>query len=334
MTNMNIVFTSDDNFVRQTAAAMVSVFENNKKERVVVYLLSKGITDENKRVLESMANAYGQTLSVSEIGDVHQYFEEKIDTGGWNDIVLARLFLDKILPDEVERVLYLDGDVIIRHSLKDLWETDLKGNVLGMVMEPTTKKERKELLGIPRNGNYYNAGVLLIDLKQWKEKQVGKRIVSYFKEHGSHLFANDQDAINGELKDEIYPLDLIYNYCNTYYFYPYRAIKKMVGRDDYYDKDTYIRMINDPVIVHYLGEERPWREGNKHVFKDDFVKYYRLTEYAKRDGRDDGVLETGWKKYFFVWNLFNQVMRPFPMLRLSIINALIPTVMKIRKKKK
>ena len=91
-------------------------------------------------------------------------------------------------------------------------------------------------------------------------------------------------------------------------------------------------MIMDPCIVHYLGEERPWREGNRHVFKDDFVRYYNLTIYGKNDERKDGVLETGWGRYFFVWNIFNSVMRLFPMLRLTIINALIPIVMDIRKR--
>ena len=236
---MNIVFTSDNNFVRQMSAAIISILENNKDEQIKIYILSKGIEKANQDCLLQMVKDYDQEMFVIELGDVHQYFETKIDTGGWNDIVLSRLFLDRILPRDVERVIYLDGDVIVRHSLKSLWNTDLKGCILGMVMEPTTKKERKELLGIPQNGNYYNAGVLLIDLKRWHQRNAGERIVNFFKSHGGQLFANDQDAINGELKDEIYPLDLTYNYCNTYYFYPYRAVKKMVGRDDYYSKEEY-----------------------------------------------------------------------------------------------
>ncbi len=331
---MNIVFSSDNNFIRQMSAAIVSVFENNKNENVCIYVISKGISSENIEILKRMAKDYSQQLEVIELGDVHKFFDEHIDTGGWNDIVLARLFLDKLLPEEVNRVIYLDGDVIVRHSLKGMWETDLEGNVVGMALEPTTRKEQKAALDIAPNGKYYNAGVLLIDLKKWKEEKVGNRIIAYFKDHGSKLFANDQDAINGELKDEIYELPLKYNYCNTYHFYPYKAVKKMVDRNDYYSKEEYEKMVRDPYIIHYLGEERPWREGNTHVFKDEYVKYYNMTFYGKESERKDGIIEFGWKRYFFVWNIFNAVMHYFPMLRLYIINKLIPVVLNIRKKKK
>jgi GH25 family lysozyme M1 (1,4-beta-N-acetylmuramidase) len=99
-------------------------------------------------------------------------------------------------------VLYLDGDIIVRHSLKELWETDLQGNVLGMVQEPTIKKERKETLGMAPDGKYYNAGIILMDLDAWRQKDAGRRIVDFYKAHGCKLFANDQDAINGELQHE------------------------------------------------------------------------------------------------------------------------------------
>ena len=331
---MNIVFTSDDNFVRQMAAAIISIYENNKDEDVKIFVLSKGISTENQSILTDMAKDYGQDLIFIELKDVDSFFGGEIDTGGWDNIVLARLFIDRILPSDVHRVLYLDGDIIVRHSLKELWETDLQGNVLGMVQEPTIKKERKETLGMAPDGKYYNAGIILMDLDAWRQKDAGKRIVDFYKAHGCKLFANDQDAINGELQHEIYPLDLKYNYCNTYYFYPYSAILKMVGKDSYYSKEYYEQMVKDPYIVHYLGEERPWREGNCHVFREDFAKYYNMTYYGKHSDRDDGVFELGWKRYYAFWNLFNKMMKPFPMLRLKIINTLIPLVLDLRKKKK
>ena len=331
---MNIVFTSDDNFVRQMATAILSLFEINKEEDIVVYILSKQISKENQQILLDLANEYGQKMQITELTDVETYFGNAIDTGGWNNIVLARLFIDRILPQDVHRVLYLDGDVVVRHSLRDLWNTDLQGNVLGMIQEPTIPKHRKEELGIDENGRYYNAGILLMDLDAWREKNAGERIVEFYKAHGCKLFANDQDAINGELKDEIYPLDLKYNYCNTYYFYPYSAILKMVKRDDYYSKEYYDTMIHDPYIVHYLGEERPWREGNRHIYRDDFVKYYNMTFYGKNSEKKDGIFEYGWKRYYMAWNIFNGIFRFFPMLRLKVINTLIPLILDLRRNKK
>lgn len=331
---MNIVYTTDDNFIRQVLASVISVFENNKDEDINIYILSKGVTADHQNIVQDYAKKYNQKVCFLEIGNVHKYFDQEVDTGGWNDIVLARLFLDKILPEDVSRVIYLDGDVIVRRSLSKMWNIDLGDNVLGAVPEPTISKDRKEYLDIENDKYYYNAGILLIDLDKWKMREVGKRIVDYFRAKGGKLFANDQDAINGELKNEILPISFSYNYCNTYNFYSYRAIKKMFGESGFCSKEEYLSIKNDPTIVHYLGEERPWREGNKHHFKDDYIKYFNMTVFADELGRKDAVIETGWKNYFVLWNTFNFIMKPFPMLRLHIINGLIPVMMKIRKRQR
>ena len=96
---------------------------------------------------------------------------------------------------------------------------------------------------------------------------------------------------------------------------------------EYISKDMFDDAVNNPVIIHYLGEERPWREGNKHKYRDDYKKYLSMTYW--KDTPD----EKGWKLYFFCWNIFNIVTKPFPGLRLKIINNLIPAFMKYRKRK-
>ena len=331
---MNIVFTADDHFIRQVTTAVISILENNKDTQLSIYLLSKGITNKHKSILKKMVEGYSQSFFFIEIKDLTEYFNEAIDTGGWNDIVLARLFFDIMLPSHIDRLIYLDGDVIVRHSLLDLWNTDLGSKILGMVVEPTASKTRKKDLGITPKGSYYNAGVMLIDLKKWREKKIKERILRYYKAHNNYLFANDQDAINGELKDEIYPLPITYNYCNTYYYYPYTAIRKMIPDYNLGTKDDYMKAIADPCIIHFLGEERPWREGNKHIYRNDFIKYYKMTPFGEKTHRSDGVFEFGWNRYFFFWNIFNRIMRFFPRARLVFINSLIPVMLSIRKKRR
>lgn len=57
---------------------------------------------------------YNRNVIIKELGDIKQYFDFEFDTTGWNSIVLARLVLDKFLPEDMEKVLYLDGDTIVR----------------------------------------------------------------------------------------------------------------------------------------------------------------------------------------------------------------------------
>lgn len=323
---MNIVYTTNELFVAKVAASICSVFENNKEMKVIrVFIVGQGISQNSKNKFMSMAKEYNRTIEIIPLNSLDEYIDFEFDTGGWNPIVLARLILDKLLPTDVDKVLYLDGDTINVASLSDLWNTDLEDKVLGGCIEATVNKKQKESLGM-LHMPYINAGVLLINLKLWKENSIGKKILSYYKDNAGKLFANDQDAINGTLKGKIYYLNPRYNFYNIYWFYPYKVLSDLMGDAYYYTKEEVDFAIQSPAIIHYLGEERPWRKGNKHKFKIYYEKYLAETPWG------DDQLELGWEKYFQFWNLFNIVMCPFPKLRYNIINTMIPYMMKWRKK--
>jgi len=323
---MNIIYTLNNKFVPQVGASIISVCENNKSiDDITFYIISKEITEHNKEKLKKIVQKYNRKLIIKELGDVKKYFDFEFNTTGWNSIVLARLILDKFLPENIDKILYLDGDTIVRGSLKELWNTDINNYVLGASIEPTVDKTRKKNLGL-ESKPYYNAGVLLVNLKKWREINAGKIILEYYKNHNGQLFANDQDAINGCLVDNIYTLLPKYNFYNIFYQYPYSFLKKLMKPCEYIDKEKFDECIKNPVIIHYLGEERPWREGNHHKYKNDYQKYLNQTPWQNSD------IEKGWKLYFSCWYVFNFITKPFPRLRYTIINLLIPMFIKIRSK--
>jgi len=171
--------------------------------------------------------------------------------------------------------------------------------------------------------------VLVIDAGMWRKEAVGDEIISYYAAHDGRLFAPDQDAINGALKSRIKYISPAYNYCNNYDYYKYKtlvSIAKPVNYPDYVSAETFAQANRDPKIIHYLGEERPWRIGNRHHYKDDFEKYLSMTAYK------DMKFEYGWQTYFKCFYLFNGIMKICPLLRHRIITALIPAFMKYRKK--
>lgn len=323
---MNILYTTNDKFVAKVAASICSIFENNKQEKdICIYIIGQGISKENIIRFEKLQSKYNRKIEILEMKEVSDYLDFSFDTNGWNPIVLARLLLDKFLPEEVEKVLYIDGDTINLASLAELWQLDLQEKVLGGCIEATVSKKQKIYLGMEKIP-YINAGVLLIDLKKWRKEEIGKRILRFYQANNGNLFANDQDAINGSLKGEIYYLPPKYNFYNIYWFYSYKTLKKLMGKADYYTKEIYKESLDNPTIIHYLGEERPWRKGNHHKYKKEYEKYLKLTPWKNEPE------ETGWETYFKCWDIFNCIVRPFPMLRYRIINGMIPFFMKWRKK--
>lgn len=326
---MNFVYTFDDNFVPQAAASICSICENNKSEKNTFFVISFGISDINKNELKAMVEKYGNFMEFIEITNLNSYFDFNINTTGWKPIVLARLLIDKLLPKKIDRVIYIDGDTIVRNDITDFFHLDLKGKTLAMSIEPTISKQRTEALKMG-NYPYCNAGVLLIDLNKWRKNDIGRKLIDFYKSNNGKLFAHDQDSINAYMKKEIKIVPPKYNYCNTFDQYSYKFICKQMKPIDYSkyvsEKEYYESRMN-PSIIHYLGEERPWRKGNTHKYRNDYKKYLSMTVWS--DTKD----ETGWGLYFFCWRIFNFITKPFPGLRLFIINSLIPTFMKIRANK-
>ena len=328
---MNIAYILDNNFIPPAAVSACSLCENNRAvPDIHFYVLSLGISPENLEKLEGMITSYetegtSRSLSVIPLGSMEQYFDFSFTVEGWSSIVLARLLLDRFLPETVHRVLYLDGDTLGRGSLQELFCTDMGESSLAAAIEPTCSHKRKEALdlkGLP----YYNAGVLLIDMDNWRAKNTGRRIIAYYRDRGGKLFANDQDAMNGCEKGNIRRISCGYNYHNTYDIYSYRLMEKNCDYD-IPSREEMEEVKKNPTIVHFLGEERPWRAGNKNRFRKEYEACLAKTPWR------DTPQEKGWEGYFFCWNLFNRIMRPFPMLRCRLINQMIPWMLKVRGKR-
>lgn len=322
---MNILYTIDENFIPQLATGISSICENNQQEKeITFYVIEQNIPDKDKIKIINFCNLYKRSVYFYSVKKLLSEFSE-IDTGGWREIILARLLMGRLLPNSVKRIIYLDGDTLNISSLQHLWNYNLGNKCLGAVVEPTIDPRRKAALGIPKSKGYINSGVLLVDLQKWRESKYEEKIITFCNKNKELLFASDQDAINVVLSDDICYLPPCYNFCNSFYIYPYSAIRKMTSAFDYLDERSYTSFIENPVIIHYLGEDRPWRVGSTHKYKNYYFNYLHKTPYR------DEPLEEGWESYFRAWSLFNKLIKPFPMMRLYLINHMIPFVKRIRK---
>jgi len=322
---MHILYTLNDKFVPQVAAWICSICENNKWEKINFHIISAWITQKNQDEMKKLAKKYDNELFVYEIKPLEEYLDFEFDTKWRNSVILARLLIDKILPNNIDKLLYLDWDTIVRWSLKDLFSTDMWDKIIWMSIEPTTDKTRKDNLWL-HDYPYCNSWVLFIDFKKWREEKIWDKIINFYRENRDSCFAPDQDAINVSMKDEIYILPPKYNFYNIFWQYPYRFLKNLMWNVPYFSKKEYMKSVKNPIIIHYLWEERPRRAWNYHKYRDDYKKYLWMTYW--KDTPD----EKWWRLYFVCWYIFNFIMKPFPALRYKIINYLIPKFMDYRKK--
>jgi lipopolysaccharide biosynthesis glycosyltransferase len=177
---MNIICSTDDNFVQHCTVMLTSVLLNN--ENVVIWLLSEGLTEENKKILKEEVESKGGIFNYIKVNSdiIAKLPMPKNDSlSHISPATYYRLLISEILPIEVHKAIYLDCDIIVKESMFELWDIDISNFAVGAVHQLYNEIVDAERLGYPINYGYFNAGVLLINIDYWREHQISKKLIDY-----------------------------------------------------------------------------------------------------------------------------------------------------------
>ena len=170
-------------------------------------------------------------------------FHELKSYEGYSKITYARLLIPEILPTQFERVLYLDTDVLVLGDLRPLMEADLGDKSTGAVtddLDPLRASGRAPELTHMDVARYFNSGVLLMDLRRWRERRIAERALEYLRVHSDARFP-DQDALNVACDGDWLALPALANYQGH-------------RRQDLGQLDSETR----PIVAHFVTGEKPW----------------------------------------------------------------------------
>ena len=130
-----------------------------------------------------------------------------------------RLLAADILPRDIHRALYLDGDIVCTDNLAPLFSTDLKGCPCGMCLDsPTANLWIYNILGYPPEDGYFNSGVMLLDLDAWRKENLSKTMIDYLDANAKKRLRHDQDVLNPVLHGRIFQIDFSYNVISPYFY--------------------------------------------------------------------------------------------------------------------
>lgn len=307
---MNVVYASNDGYARHLGVSLYSLLDHNKEaEKIQIYILSMGLSEESKKRLLSIGNQFKRHVTVIELGDLKERFPYEVDTGGFDLSIMARLFVGEMLPETAERVLYLDCDTVVCASLKRLWESNLDSNMVGAVMEPTIYSSVKETIGLSPEDPYFNSGVLLIDMKRWRGEHAQKLLMDFYSSKGGKLFAGDQDTINGAFKGRIKPLPPRYNFFTNYRYFHYSHLTRLSPVYKMIPEKSFKEAKKHPVILHFMGDERPWKQWNLNHYRNIYDHYLSLTPWA------GAPKEKGSRFYMVLYHLMDYATFLCPPIR-------------------
>ncbi len=282
---LNVAYHSSDLFAPILGTSIASLLVNNQEmDEINIYVIQDNISIENIKKLENLTAEYGRKIYFIAMPDIDELLGLKLIRASdrWQFFSFCRLYLDKLLPKTVHKILYLDSDVLVVDSLLELWNLDLKEYCAAGVIDCLGEKYYKALK-INQNANYCNSGVLIEDLDKWRNYEIGDKVVEYVKLFNGYMYFVEQTALNGALQDNIYILHPRYN---VY------TIEQVLNRKERfllrrnirgYKEEDIQDAVRRPVIIHmtrfFLVTNRPWQENTNHPMKAEFLKYKAVTPW-------------------------------------------------------
>lgn len=272
---MNIAFSTDDNYVLPTLTTLASLFLKNKNESFAVYVITTGLSEQNTKRLQDCINKFSKT-SVLEIIKISADELVNFPIRKGDHVSLAtyfRILLPALLPIEVTRILYLDGDLLILDSISDFYNTDISGFSCSAVHDERNDDfEIFERLEYNKEYGYFGAGVLLINLEYWRNNKIQERAFEFINKNPEKCLWHDQDALNKILAGTIFWTDFRYNFSQGYFFD--KSLLKISSKYfESIEKDK-----KRPCIIHFTSSYKPWNyECNhplKHLYRDFFYKVF------------------------------------------------------------
>ncbi|MCM1577354.1 MAG: glycosyltransferase family 8 protein [Ruminococcus sp.] len=284
---MNIVYASDDNFAEIMGVSLLSLFENNREcPEINVFILDGGIGGENREKLLSLGETFGRDIDFTDVTSVLKG-EMRQQRGSLS--TFSRLYMGDILPAHIQKLLYLDCDTIVMGSLGELYDTDISEHY-GAGAGDCVSGEHRKILGLSPDSVYVNVGVLLVNLKKWRENNLSDKFVTFANDYNNKVPCADQGILNGVLSAKLKEIPLKYNSYTALYDFSYGDLCLFRKPSRFYTEEEVSEAKENPSVIHFTTSFlslRPWIRGSGHPYASLWLEYKSRSSWADVPLRED-----------------------------------------------
>lgn len=270
-----IFFAVDDGYIPFLAVTIQSIKENSSDNYIYdLKILYTSISNNNINRIKSL-QTYNLKIEFVNLNYYIDSIKDKLYTRDYySKATYFRLFLPNLYP-QYDKVIYLDSDIILNADVAELYNIDIKDNLIGAVPDeivsftPIFREYVEKVVGVSSYKHYFNAGVLIMNLKELRDYNFQEKFL-YLLERTTFSVAQDQDYLNRICKGRVYLIDLTWN-------------KMPVGRKSISNQDI--------KLVHYNFAYKPWHYESvlyeeffwKYAEKTDFIDEIRKTQFEYSD---------------------------------------------------
>lgn len=273
---INIVLASDGNYAQHACVAMASALLNTKEPaRLHFFLIDDNIDEKNKELCRKTIENNGGSLSFVKANE--EALRNVFVSGSLTRAAYFRLDIPNILPADVERVIYMDCDLLVLDDITKLWNLDMQDKPIaaaedyGILSSAGKRAEKTKNLDWKEENSYFNSGVLLIDVKQWRDNDYARKLIKLVGERNfRHV---DQDALNYMFVDKWTKLPLRWNVIPPVF----NMMPRIAFNSEMRKKA--VEALQNVGIFHYAGGYKPWEYAVHEGFNEKYYEYLSYTEY-------------------------------------------------------
>ncbi len=278
MNPINILCAADDKYAPYCGVMLTSLFDNNIDREINVYImLDKPWSVQNMSKVNQLKEKYNQSIKFCEVNNA--FFEKYPIKGAGMDhlsiVTYYRLYAADLLPKDVDKVLYLDCDIIVNDSIGELFDMDWTDIAIGAVSDMCVEwQEFYDRLQYDKSMGYFNAGVVLMNLDYWRMHNLARQCFDYMANNYDKVENNDQDVLNVVMKDIKCQLPITYNY---------QIQLRMPYFFNTFSNEMQKEILEEvsPKIIHYAAELKPWMAYYySYPFNNVWHKYKRLSPWC------------------------------------------------------
>ena len=257
---ISIAYAPNDNYVNQTVVSMKSALEHN--EQVEFIIMYSKLSAESMQKLGAVGGSL-RLIKMDESQFADLTLSKWVTVQAWFRIKLPDLCKD------LDKVLYLDCDTLIRGNLDELFSLDLTDKYLAGVKDVWGVSKYVKRLGM-KSGVYVNSGMLLFNCDYCRKEHFFDKVVEFAKNNAKIIEFCDQDSINKVVDEYKLVISPKYNLMDTWW------------RGGYYEfegeeETEYLQSKENPVIVHLTGL-KPAFKGCGNKFKDEWWEVAKKTK--------------------------------------------------------
>ena len=264
---IHLALAFDQNFITPFYVLLTSVFENNKHNNLQIHAVATGVGTEERQKIADFVKSNNALISFYEVDEAYVASFATSKDSRYGLATFYRLLLPAMLPLQIEKIIYIDVDVIVIGDLAELYNIPIPGVPIAAVPDPV-EWDRLDL-DIPDRANYFNAGVLLINIALWKSQHIAEKAIKFLKEHPEKAIYVDQDALNAVLIGNWLKLGDKFNY--TYRVVP-RASQTFLNE-----------LLKSKTIIHYNESVKPWHRHSASPLKYVYHNYFRKSPISHKN---------------------------------------------------